>query len=165
VILEVLDAAGRPCAPGETGEVVLTALQNFRSPLIRYQLLDDVTRAAGPCPCGRGLPLLTRIDGKRRPMMNLPNGRFKSSTDLAVLLTKVSGFRQYQLIQEASDRVVVLVVPAQGWTPEWLACFDITVREFFELPIELDVQVVERIELPASGKLLNIINKCAEPKA
>lgn len=36
VIVEVLDEAGHPCAPGEIGRVVATDLRNFASPLIRY---------------------------------------------------------------------------------------------------------------------------------
>lgn len=57
MIAEVLDANNRPCAPGETGRLVFTSLHSFRMPFIRYDIVDDVTLAAAPCPCGRGLPL------------------------------------------------------------------------------------------------------------
>ena len=65
MILEILDEAGRPCGPGETGRVVLTDLHNFATPLIRYEI-GDYAEAAGPCPCGRGLPVATRLRGQRR---------------------------------------------------------------------------------------------------
>ncbi len=35
LLVEILDDAGRPCAPGEIGRVVLTTLHNFAMPLIR----------------------------------------------------------------------------------------------------------------------------------
>lgn len=60
VLLEVIDAAGNPCAPGETGRVVLTPLHNFAMPLIRYEI-GDHAEVGAPCPCGRGLPVLKRI--------------------------------------------------------------------------------------------------------
>jgi phenylacetate-CoA ligase len=74
VLLEVLDEAGRPCRPGETGRLVLTDLSNFASPLIRYDV-GDYAELAGPCPCGRGLPALARILGRRRNILRLPDGR------------------------------------------------------------------------------------------
>ena len=54
VYLEVLDAAGRPCAPGEVGRVVVTPLHNFAMPLLRYEI-GDFAECGAPCACGRGL--------------------------------------------------------------------------------------------------------------
>src|SRR5439155_10265812 len=68
VLLEVLDEQGRPCRPGETGRVVLTALHNFLTPFVRYEILDGATLGAERCPCGRGLPLLTGVQGRQRPV-------------------------------------------------------------------------------------------------
>jgi phenylacetate-CoA ligase len=59
-MVEVLDDQGRPCGPGETGRVVATSLGNFAMPLIRYDT-GDTAEVGAPCPCGRGLPVLTRI--------------------------------------------------------------------------------------------------------
>jgi phenylacetate-coenzyme A ligase PaaK-like adenylate-forming protein len=64
--VEVLDEEGRPCAPGETGRVVATSLNNFAMPLIRYET-GDTAEVGAPCPCGRGLPVLTRIMGRDLP--------------------------------------------------------------------------------------------------
>ncbi|TFG81265.1 MAG: phenylacetate--CoA ligase family protein, partial [Chromatiales bacterium] len=74
LIVEILDADGKFCAPGETGEVVLTTLHNFAMPLIRYRL-GDYAEFGDPCPCGRGLPVLRRIHGRQRNMLRLPDGR------------------------------------------------------------------------------------------
>lgn len=60
VIVEVLDRAGKPCAPGEEGEVVVTPLLNFAMPLIRYAVGDRAV-VGEPCPCGRGLPTLKSV--------------------------------------------------------------------------------------------------------
>lgn len=63
VLLEVLDAAGLPCAPGQVGEVVVTPLHNFATPLIRYAP-GDLAEPGPPCPCGRGLAVLRRVVGR-----------------------------------------------------------------------------------------------------
>lgn len=51
---EVIDpATGRPLPPGQTGELVLTNLGRWGSPLIRYRTGDLVKIDSRPCPCGR----------------------------------------------------------------------------------------------------------------
>lgn len=70
---EVLDVANRPRAPGETGRVVATNLHNFATPTIRMDP-GDLATVGAPCPCGRGLPVLARIDGRARDLMTLPDG-------------------------------------------------------------------------------------------
>ena len=74
VLVEILDEQGSPCAPGQVGRVVLTSLHNFAMPLIRYAI-GDYAEVGEPCPCGRGLPVLTRILGRRRNRVVLPDGR------------------------------------------------------------------------------------------
>jgi len=73
-IVEVLRADGSPCAPGETGRVVVTDLVNFAMPLIRYEL-GDYAQVGEACGCGRGLPVLTRVAGRERNMAVDPTGR------------------------------------------------------------------------------------------
>jgi phenylacetate-coenzyme A ligase PaaK-like adenylate-forming protein len=46
-IVEVLNAAQQPVAPGERGRVVLTNLYNHALPIIRYELGDSVVRGSG----------------------------------------------------------------------------------------------------------------------
>jgi phenylacetate-CoA ligase len=55
VVLEVV-RDGRAAFPGESGEVVLTALHSFAMPFIRYVLGDVVVAGETPCPCGAPSP-------------------------------------------------------------------------------------------------------------
>lgn len=54
-LAEVIDpATGAPVSPGGAGELVLTTLGRFGSPLLRYRTGDGVRRASGAvCACGR----------------------------------------------------------------------------------------------------------------
>src|SRR6185437_16003324 len=74
VLVEILDEDGLPARPGEIGRVVLTSLHNFAMPLIRYAI-GDYAEVGAPCPCGRGLPVIERLLGRRRNMVTLPDGR------------------------------------------------------------------------------------------
>ena len=69
VLVEVLDAEDRGCAPGTVGRVVVTTLHNFAMPLVRYDT-GDLAEVGAPCPCGRGLPVLQRIVGRASDVRN-----------------------------------------------------------------------------------------------
>lgn len=106
LIVEVLDDAGQPCAPGEIGRVVITDLHNFATPLIRYEIRDYAE--VGPaCPCGRGLPTLTRIMGRRRNMVVFPDGRKHWPLIGSHDFHAVADIRQYQAIQHSLDDVEI----------------------------------------------------------
>jgi phenylacetate-CoA ligase len=163
VLLEVLDAQGQPCGPGETGQVYVTHLHNCRGPFIRYQVGDEATVGPQTCPCGRGLPLLARVQGKNSPMFHLPDGRRKSSVILARLMRKLGGHWQHQVIQKAADRVLVRLASDGSWSQKHGEELRRFVREFFETPLRVDVEIHDRLTVPTSGKFQNMINELERP--
>jgi phenylacetate-CoA ligase len=106
VLVEVLDDAGNPCGPGETGRVVITVLHNFATPLIRYDI-GDYAEAGGPCPCGRGLPVLNRITGRVRNLVVLPDGGTVYSAIFEMPIASVAPVRQFQLVQKTPHDIEV----------------------------------------------------------
>lgn len=72
-IVEVVDAAGVPVPAGVPGhKVLVTNLVNRVQPLIRYELSDSVTLAAGPDPTGWPLRRLAAIEGRSDDIIDLP---------------------------------------------------------------------------------------------
>lgn len=106
VLLEVLDETGRPCMPGETGRVVVTPLHNYAMPLVRYDL-GDYAEVGDACACGRGLPVLVRILGRRRNMLRLPDGSSHWPSFPAAVWLAFPAIRQIQLVQTALDCITV----------------------------------------------------------
>ena len=109
VFVEILDAAGEPCGPGEIGRVVVTDLHNFATPLIRYHI-DDYAEVGPPCPCGRGLPVLSRIMGRTRNMLALPDGDAVWPLFYSDWLAEVAPVRQAQLVQRSLQELEMLLV-------------------------------------------------------
>jgi phenylacetate-CoA ligase len=110
LLVEVLDEKGNPCGPGQVGQVVVTALHNFATPLIRYAI-GDYAEVGEPCSCGRGLPSLRRILGRRRNLLTLPTGeRFWPIFGTRTFRDISPAIRQYQVIQTALDRLEVRLV-------------------------------------------------------
>ena len=103
LLIEVLDDAGRPCTAGTIGRVVVTTLHNFAMPLIRYAL-NDYAEVGPPCACGRGLPVLTRILGRSRNMLELPDGR-RYWPSFPVMRYSEASIRQLQIVQHTREAV------------------------------------------------------------
>jgi phenylacetate-CoA ligase len=100
VLVEIVDEAGHRCEAGAPGRVVVTSLHNFATPLIRYDI-GDYAESGPPCPCGRGLPMLRRVLGRRRNRLLLPSGsigfpRLDEKTFAAVPGLRVDQFRCIQ---------------------------------------------------------------------
>src|SRR6185369_1146455 len=117
---------------------------NFLTPFIRYEILDGATLGRERCPCGRGLPLLTGVQGRQRPLLRLPDGRRKDARPLIVLFPRGVTW-QRQIVQKALDHVVLRLVPREGkWKPEHHAEYVRQVQEYFEAPIRVEVQLFDR---------------------
>ena len=119
-LVEILDAAGGPCAPGEIGRVIVTPLHNVAMPLIRYDV-GDYAEAGGSCGCGRGLPVIGRILGRRQNMLRLADGSERwpllSSDDIGQLLA-LAPIRRYQFAQTHRDRIEVRLQAARPLAQE-----------------------------------------------
>lgn len=72
-LVEVVDDRDRPVEPGVPGDkVLITNLVNRIQPLIRYELTDSVTLAAGANPTGMPFRRLTTVDGRSDDAITLP---------------------------------------------------------------------------------------------
>jgi phenylacetate-CoA ligase len=73
LVVEVVDADGRPVPAGTPGErVLITNLAGRAVPLIRYEIGDVVTPAAGPSPAGRPYRRLSGVEGRTADVLRLP---------------------------------------------------------------------------------------------
>jgi phenylacetate-CoA ligase len=84
VLLEPVDAAGRPVPPGTPSHTTLvTNLANRAQPLIRYDIGDSITLLP-PCRCGSTLPAI-RVEGRHDDVLQL-EGDDGSVVDLVPLV-------------------------------------------------------------------------------
>ncbi len=128
LVVEVLDEQGRASAEGEVGRVVVTDLHNFAAPLFRYEL-GDYAEVGGACRCGRTLPTLRRVLGRRRNLLMradgsrfLPRAGFESFDEIAAI-------QQYQVIQHALDDIEFKLVSAEALSPAQVEALAATLRE------------------------------------
>jgi phenylacetate-CoA ligase len=116
VLVEIIDDAGRPCPPGKVGRVVLTPLQNFAMPMIRYSI-GDYAEFGEPCACGRGLPVLRRILGRTRNMVTMPSGEKRFSMLPGRTFARVPAIEQHQVVQTGLEEIEVRLVARKPLEP------------------------------------------------
>ena len=109
VLVEVLDSEGGACPPGQQGQVVLTSLNNFATPLIRYEI-GDIAIPGAACTCGRGLPVIERVIGRVRNMLTLPDGERRFPSFDSRFYAGLEPVRQFQIVQKTRRLLELRVV-------------------------------------------------------
>lgn len=98
VLGEIIRKDGSVCEAGEIGELVVTPLYSYATPLLRYRSGDYVER--GPrCSCGRSLPTISRILGRKEHMFHFPDGTQALPAINRVKITEILGHDSWVLVQ------------------------------------------------------------------
>jgi phenylacetate-CoA ligase len=165
VALEFVDAAGEEVAVGESGEILCTSLFNYAMPFIRYAVGDMGVKSDETCPCGRGLPLMDVVEGRKDSLLQLPDGRTLTPRAFTIafnMFKRYSAIDQFRVVQKKRDmfHVLVKLKAAQGGQPQQL-CTELAVhlRKTIGLPassVTFDVEVVDAIPLDPTGKLMTV---------
>lgn len=152
LIVEVLDEQGEACVPGQVGRVVVTDLHNFATPLIRYEL-GDYAEMADACPCGRGLPALKRVAGRRRNMVRLPDGRALWPAVGGLRYREIAPIRQFQFIQREREAIEVRLVSDAALSADQERRIGDLIRKALDYPFRLQFSYFhERIPRGPGGK-------------
>ena len=162
VLPEILDEAGMPCAPGEVGRVIATPLQNFITPLIRYEL-GDFAEVGEPCACGRGLPTVRRFLGRVRNILVLPGGEKIWPSFGSRGLTAIAPIRQHQLVQKTRTDLEAHLVVERTLTKDEEA--QLTAHLTARLPemMHLRFVYVDAISRGPGGKFEDFVSDVVDP--
>jgi phenylacetate-CoA ligase len=145
----------------QAGDVVITDLFNYGMPFIRYANGDMATASTARCACGRGLPLLARIDGRVLDAIRTTSGHVLPGEFFPHMLKDVPGLERFQLIQRQLDRLELSVVRGADFDDASLAYIRREVDKVLGDSVELHVQFVDDIPLTRSGKLRVTVSELA----
>jgi phenylacetate-CoA ligase len=110
-LIEIVDEQGAPLPPGETGEIVITDLDNRVFPLIRYRVGDRGSLRGTLCACGRTLPIMDQPQGRTMDLVRLPNGDVLAHVLTGMFSGDPDAVRLFQLHQHADFSITLRVVP------------------------------------------------------
>jgi phenylacetate-CoA ligase len=153
LVIEVADDAGRTVSDGP-GNIVITDLHNLGMPFIRCAN-GDLIRAqpgAAQCRCGRGLPLIGAVEGRRLDILTTPDGRFIPGEFFPHLIKDVSTIEAFQVRQTRADQLVVLIVKTADIAPADWAYLRSAIDKVVGSEMKVEFRIVDDIPLTPSGK-------------
>jgi len=161
LVVELLKTPDAP-AEGDTGEVIVTDLSNHGMPFIRYATTDLATPAHHTCSCGRGLPLISRVDGRVLDAIRTPDGRILPGMFFPFLFKETKGVSQYQLVQRHLDRLDLSIVRGPAFDDDSLAFIRHEIHKVLGDSVTVDCHFVDKIPLTKSGKTRLTISELSD---
>jgi phenylacetate-CoA ligase len=157
-IVEIVDANGRQLTtPGAEGQVLITNLRNFATPLIRYRLGDVVRLGTDGCACGRGSARLESVIGRTSDIIVSPAGVLLHGLFFLKLFygAPVLSFR---VDQETPERLRLRVVPAARYSDEVQKRITSQILAHGDPRFEVVWEIVDEIPRSAAGKYRVTVN-------
>ncbi|MFT5303874.1 MAG: phenylacetate-CoA ligase [Mariniblastus sp.] len=152
-IVEFLREDGTPCDYGEDGRLVITELVNYGMPMIRYEVGDWGIPSDRVCSCGRGLPLMESVTGRTADFLVATDGsRVAGISIIENSLTKISGIRQMQIVQDKAHHLTVNVVMGQDYSEATAEDLVMSLKQMLGAEMQVDLNRVETIPQEKSGK-------------
>jgi len=153
-LVEMIAEDGGPAAPGQPGRVLVTGLNNYATPFIRYDVGDTAMAGLGPCGCGRSLPVISQVLGRTRNAFVFKDGKrvWLRIWDERAIQACVP-CRELQMVQLDHERLELRYVPdGSGRAPDHagLAAF---VRDKIHPSARLTLVAMEAIPRGPGGKL------------
>ncbi len=168
-LVEVIDPdTGETLEDGERGELVITTLDKWVIPLIRYRIGDLTVMESEPCACGRTHPRLMRILGRTDDMIVVRGINVFPSQVESVLMKIPEVGDHYQIIVDRKgslDTMAVMVeVTETGFSDKIGDLMTLGKNISKELKgvlnIVAQVELVEPGTIPRSeGKAVRVIDK------
>jgi len=152
VICEVIDpATGQPVADGQTGELILTNLGRWGSPLIRYRTNDLVCMTRQKCACGRWFARLEGgILGRLDDMFTIRgNNVFPTGVEAIIRrFAEVEEFRVRIIGTGSLAQVYVDLDPVESAAADMTLASRVSRTLQDTLAFRAEVQIVPRGSLP-----------------
>jgi phenylacetate-CoA ligase len=121
-------------------------------PFIRYRIGDLGIAATKLCRCGRGLPLLERVEGRLLDAVRTPDGRIVPGEFFPHLFKEFDSVKQFQVVQKTLHDLHVKLVLRDAIQAADVPRIEEEIRNVLGTSISVRVELVSDIPVAASGK-------------
>ena len=159
---EPVDDEGNDVKEGEMGHVIVTSLNAFAMPLIRYRIGDlarMLPRDQYPVKRSMDYPIIEKVIGRDTDLVRTPGGKVLVVHSFTGIFEHIPEISQFRITQEKLSGIKVEFVPGEGYHEQLLDKIQEKLDENIREPFE--VEFIERNQIPpsASGKPQLIISK------
>jgi phenylacetate-CoA ligase len=152
--LEILDDNGNDVPYGELGNVVVTRLDNYAMPLIRYYVGDlaIIDNPGVVCGCGLQFPLMKKIIGRDTDIVKTRSGKYMIVHVFTGIFEFVTEIRQFRVIQKNLDGIEIEYIKDKGFSPQVLEQIKTKIDDYLQEDFPIDFKEVDYIPPTPSGK-------------
>lgn len=162
MIVEIITDEGRRAQPGELGEIVVTHLDTPEMPFIRYRTGDMGALSDKLCACGRTLPLLERIEGRKSDFIVAPDGRVLHGLSLIYVVRAINGIEQFRITQKELDEFQIELVTGNAFKKESERLIQDEFSKRLRAPVNIRIQYCQTIPPHKNGKFRYVISEIGE---
>lgn len=157
-VLEIL-VDGRTAVPGEVGEIVITDLNNYSVPLIRYRIGDLAECVPQEkCPCGRQLSQVGKIQGRTQAIVHCQGDLWMPGTFFAHFFKDFDSLiSQFQIFQEVRGSFTLKYIRGNDFTENGMTHLLSKLKEYIGETAVL-LEEVNEIPLLTTGKRSPVVS-------
>jgi len=155
IYLEIVNDKGQSVSPGEEGRILVTNLNSYDMPFIRYDIGDLGKILNDTCSCGRKLALLKPIGRTYEYFVNR-DGSFTCLKDFETVFEGLP-ISEFQVVQKSFEEIVVRIVPVEGFTQANSEFIRKNIR--FRGSAQINIELVNSIPPENSGKVQHVVSE------
>jgi phenylacetate-CoA ligase len=150
--VEFVREDGSYADPGEVAHLIITDLDNKAMPLIRYNIRDLARYYDEQCPCGRGLPLMSGLDGREGDYIESADKQKFYFSHLKGFFDRYDEVRWVKVAQSGGGDVAVEIVK-ECKTDELALARKVAADLKAKIGQEISVRYTDSIQEAHNGKM------------
>jgi phenylacetate-CoA ligase len=158
VVIEVSQRDGTAGLSGD-GEFVITDLDNYAMPLIRY-VNGDAGKVSVSCDRHSPFTQIERLDGRYNSLLMTDSGDLISGVIGTHIFRHFPSVKNYRIVQEAPLHVVITIVPGEGFSAKDENLIINLFARHLGSRTKIVIEMVSNIAALPSGKCVFVINRC-----
>lgn len=160
MLVEIIDPeTGELLEPGEIGEIVVTCLLRYDTPLLRYRTMDLGYIDVDPCPCGIATPRLF-LRGRQLDHLLIQNIPFSPIylEEFLLRMPEVGNWFQFVMLSEHEDTLRIRCELAEGVEATQELADSLASRMEYALGIPCEFEIMDRLPRVA-GKTVRVVHE------
>ena len=141
-------------------KIIITNLNNWAFPFIRYEIEDLCEISDKKCDCGINYPMIKSISGRNVEVVISPSGKLIDGEFFTHLFYSVSGVKQFQVIQESKVDLLININKDRNFNEkESILFLKNAILNYGDPRFRLKFCYVNHIDPLSSGKMAFVISK------
>lgn len=156
IIVEIIKDNGKLAKSGEQGEIVITHLENYGMPLIRYRMGDLAISTDRVCKCGRNLPIIDSIEGRSTDLIITKNKKVIHALALIYPIREQIGIKQFKIFQKSTELFNIYLEIGNDFNEN---CIDYIRNKYYKIlgdGVQLNFEIVDNIPIDTTKKFRSV---------